>query len=195
MATEVLLYLVIVLLIMQVVFIGIVINLQMKHKRMQAKYQIFMRGKDGKSLEKGFLEQFKTVEKLERAVKQNTRDIDTIYKRMKTHYQKIGIVRYDAFQEMGGNLSFVLTMLDENNNGWVFNAMHSREGKEMAEIRSKNLYFLDSQNEHRFSHENPEVLKTYEEYLEKPLSRMSHKLLHTDHHGWDMPLAPKLKKR
>ena len=69
------------------------------------------------------------------------------------------------------------------------------EGKEMAEIRSKNLYFLDSQNERRFSHENPEVLKTYEEYLEKPLSRMSHKLLHTDHHGWDMPLAPKLKKR
>ena len=128
MATEVLLYLVLVLLIMQVVFIGIVINLQMKHKRMQEKYQIFMRGKEGKSLEKGFLEQFKTVEKLERAVKQNTRDIDTIYKRMKTHYQKIGIVRYDAFQEMGGNLSFVLTMLDENNNGWVFNAMHSREG-------------------------------------------------------------------
>lgn len=128
MATEVLLYLVLVLLIMQVVFIGIVINLQMKHKRMQEKYQIFMRGKDGKSLEKGFQEQFKTVEKLERAVKQNTRDIDTIYKRMKTHYQKIGIVRYDAFQEMGGNLSFVLTMLDENNNGWVFNAMHSREG-------------------------------------------------------------------
>lgn len=69
------------------------------------------------------------------------------------------------------------------------------EGKEMAEIRSKNLYFLDSQNERRFSHENPEVLKTYGEYLEKPLSRMSHKLLHTDHHGWDMPLAPKLKKR
>ena len=128
MATEVLLYLVIVLLIMQVVFIGIVINLQMKHKRMQAKYQIFMRGKDGKSLEKGFLEQFKTVEKLERAVKQNARDIDTIYKRMKTHYQKVGIVKYDAFHEMGGELSFALTMLDENNNGWIFNAMHSREG-------------------------------------------------------------------
>ena len=69
------------------------------------------------------------------------------------------------------------------------------EGKEMAEIRSKNLYFLDSHSERRFSHENPEILKTYEEYLEKPLSRMSHKLLHTDHHAWDMPLAPKLKKR
>ncbi len=64
------------------------------------------------------------------------------------------------------------------------------EGKEMAGIRSKNLYFLDKTNDLRFSHENPEVLKVYEEYLEKPLSRLSHKLLHTDHDGWEMPQAP-----
>lgn len=128
MATEIIGYLVIVLLILQVIFIGIVINLQMKYKRMQEKYQIFMRGKDGKSLERGFLEQFKTVEKLERIAKQNTRDIDMICKKMRSHYQKVGIVRYDAFQEMGGDLSFVLTMLDENNSGWILNAIHSREG-------------------------------------------------------------------
>ena len=47
---------------------------------------------------------------------------------MKLHYQKIGIVKYDAFHEMGGDLSFALTMLDENDNGWILNAMHSREG-------------------------------------------------------------------
>ena len=29
---------------------------------------------------------------------------------------------------MGGDLSFALTMLDENNTGWILNAMHSREG-------------------------------------------------------------------
>lgn len=128
MATEIIGYLVIVLLILQVIFIGLVINLQMKYKRMQEKYQIFMRGKDGRSLERGFLEQFKTVEKLERIAKQNTRDIDMICKKMRSHYQKVGIVRYDAFQEMGGDLSFVLTMLDENNSGWILNAIHSREG-------------------------------------------------------------------
>ena len=128
METEIIGYLVIVLLILQVIFIGIVINLQMKYKRMQEKYQIFMRGKDGRSLERGFLEQFKTVEKLERIAKQNTRDIDMICKKMRSHYQKVGIVRYDAFQEMGGDLSFVLTMLDENNSGWILNAIHSREG-------------------------------------------------------------------
>lgn len=128
MATEIIGYLVIVLLILQVIFIGIVINLQIKYKRMQEKYQIFMRGKDGRSLERGFLEQFKVVEKLERIAKQNTRDIDMICKKMRSHYQKAGIVRYDAFQEMGGDLSFVLTMLDENNSGWILNAIYSREG-------------------------------------------------------------------
>ena len=68
------------------------------------------------------------------------------------------------------------------------------EGREMAEIRSKNLYFLDSKTDLRFSHENPEIKKVYDEFLEKPLSRMAHKLLHTDHSAWDMPPAPKRRK-
>ena len=58
----------------------------------------------------------------------NEEKIKGISKKMESHYQKVGIVKYDAFHEMGGNLSFALTMLDENDNGWIFNAMHSREG-------------------------------------------------------------------
>ena len=41
---------------------------------------------------------------------------------------KYGIVKYDAFHEMGGELSFAITMLDENNTGWILNIMHSRQG-------------------------------------------------------------------
>ena len=40
----------------------------------------------------------------------------------------MGIVKYDAFNEMGGKLSFALAMLDGNDSGWILNAMHSREG-------------------------------------------------------------------
>ena len=71
---------------------------------------------------------FEKLEEVYAAVEENRNEIDKIYKKMESHYQKVGIVKYDAFHEMGGNLSFVLTMLDENNNGWIFNAMHSREG-------------------------------------------------------------------
>lgn len=62
-----------------------------------------------------------------------------------------------------------------------------RDEEELAEIRSGILYGLDAANELRFSHENPSVLKCYEDYFEKPLSHRAHQLLHTDHHAWKMP--------
>ena len=40
---------------------------------------------------------------------------------------KYGIVKYDAFEDMGGKLSFVLAMLNNNNTGFLLNAIHSRE--------------------------------------------------------------------
>ena len=43
-------------------------------------------------------------------------------------FQKIGIVKYDAYQQMGGLLSFSLALLDEDNNGLILNSVHSTEG-------------------------------------------------------------------
>ena len=40
---------------------------------------------------------------------------------------KYGIVKYDAFEDMGGKLSFVLALLDKDNTGFLLNAIHSRE--------------------------------------------------------------------
>ncbi len=60
------------------------------------------------------------------------------------------------------------------------------DGEELAPVRGENLYCLDKNNPIRFSHENPAVLKVYEEYFEKPLSHKAHELLHTDHFSWDV---------
>ena len=60
------------------------------------------------------------------------------------------------------------------------------DGEELAQVRDANLYMLDKNNPIRFSHENPAVLKVYEEYFEKPLSHKAHELLHTDHFSWDV---------
>ena len=61
------------------------------------------------------------------------------------------------------------------------------DSEELALTRSKNLYFLDASNELRFSHENQDVLKLYEDFMEAPLSHKAHMLLHTDHNAWEMP--------
>lgn len=60
------------------------------------------------------------------------------------------------------------------------------DGEELAETRSKTLYGIDSTAKIRFSHENPTVQMTYEEFLEKPLSHRSHELLHTNIEEWGL---------
>ncbi|MBE5968991.1 MAG: 4Fe-4S dicluster domain-containing protein [Lachnospiraceae bacterium] len=68
------------------------------------------------------------------------------------------------------------------------------DGVELADVRAENLYSLDKNNTLRFSHENPSVIKAYDDYFQKPLSHKSHQLLHTDLSEWDMPFVGKRKK-
>ncbi len=43
-------------------------------------------------------------------------------------FQKAGIVKYDAFEDTGGNMSFALALLTKKNNGFIFNCVHGGEG-------------------------------------------------------------------
>ena len=118
-------YLFVILFVLQVAIIVLLCLVYDKYNRLQNSYNVFMKGK---SLEKSIFRRFEKLKKIEKLAEKNREEIDKIYKKMEGHYQKVGIVKYDAFHEMGGDLSFALTMLDENNTGWILNAMHSREG-------------------------------------------------------------------
>ena len=116
------------LLILIVVLIGLYVNVTMKYNRLKSSYTTFMRGKDGRTLEESMMSGFADVESVLKYTKQNRLDIQKINKRMEKSYQKLGIVKYDAFNEMGGKLSFSLALLDQKNDGFIINAVHSREG-------------------------------------------------------------------
>lgn len=121
-------YLIIALFLVQVVLFILLININMKYNRLKAAYTTFLKGKDGKNLEESFFEKFRLLDEVEEIAKENKEEVRNLRKQVQKTYQKVGIVRYDAFNEMGGNLSFVLTMLNDQNSGWLLNAMHSREG-------------------------------------------------------------------
>ena len=100
-----------------------------KNASMRKKYKIFMNGENGKNLEKAILEKFAAIDFLEENVDQIYKQIKAISSQLTTAYQKIGLVKYDAFKEIGGKLSFVLVLLTEDNNGFILNSMHStKEG-------------------------------------------------------------------
>lgn len=107
--------------ILLIVFIVLDCNLR-------KRYGKFMLGKDAGSLEEEIEQLFEIDKNLVEKVKENRKDIRKLYKRLTTTFQKSGIVKYDAYQQMGGLLSFSLAMLDENDDGFILNSVHSTEG-------------------------------------------------------------------
>jgi hypothetical protein len=107
----------------------LVIILMVKLNKINKKYRKFMVGADGKSLESQFNTKFAEVDELKLESKKTKARIEKISENLLLTYQKVGIVKYDAFKEMGGKLSFAVAMLNDNNDGFILNSMHSsREG-------------------------------------------------------------------
>ena len=96
--------------------------------RFMKKYKLFMRGMDGASLERAFAARFNQMDILEENSRNHMEEIRKIKEVQNITLNKVAIVKYDAFKEMGGKLSFALAMLDKENNGFVMNAIHSSDG-------------------------------------------------------------------
>lgn len=110
-----------------ILFILYIVNI-VQISKLKKRYNIFMSGKTAKSLEDTLLKRLDQVDDLIAANSSNEKSIIKLFDNMKCTFQKIGLVKYDAFQEMGGKLSFSLAMLNEEDDGFVINAVHSREG-------------------------------------------------------------------
>ena len=110
------------------VLIIIIIMLFIRQNALQKKYDIFMKGKTGRTLEDALK---KRVEELD-SIKETNEMLDlrlrNVERSMSKAFQKSGIVKYDAFKELGGKLSFAVALLDDENNGFIINSIHSREG-------------------------------------------------------------------
>ena len=120
--------LIIIMFLMIVVLFLLILSVNLKYGRLKASYNSFMKGKDGKTLEDSIFERFDELDDLTKIALKNRQEIRNLQEDFMGTLQKVGILRYDAFSEMGGNLSFALTLLDGNNNGYIINSMHSREG-------------------------------------------------------------------
>jgi hypothetical protein len=100
-----------------------------KQSKLSTKYQKFIQGASGRELESIILEKITIIDNLCLDNRVIHSELDTINENLLTTVQKAGVVKYDAFMEMGGKLSFVLALLDKNNDGFLLNSVHSsREG-------------------------------------------------------------------
>ena len=137
------------LLILVIILLICTFNLSLGLSRLNKKYKIFMKGKDGQSLEKLFKRKFDMIEKLASNSEINREDIQKLEKLYNSSLHKYGIVKYDAFEDMGGKLSFALALLDKENTGFLLNAIHSRENcfLYIKEIVNGESYIMLSEEE------------------------------------------------
>ena len=121
-------YLFLVMLILLLIFMIMTIILLVKTNKLIKKYKRFMKGENAKSLENDIIEMFERQVEIEETLSKNSEDIKLLYKKFKKAFQKVSLTKYDAFNQMGGQLSYCLVMLDENNDGFIINSVHGADG-------------------------------------------------------------------
>lgn len=110
-----------------ILFLLIIINM-VKTSKLKKRYKKFMSDTDAQSLEEKISERLEQIDGLIESTVTNKEKIEKMESLMGATFQKIGLVKYDAFDEMGGKLSFSLALLNQKDDGFIINAMHSREG-------------------------------------------------------------------
>jgi len=114
-----------ILLVLLILYVVILV----KHTNLCKKYNRFMSGSNGRSLEEAIARRLEEIEELKNDRTEMKGRLGILEAKSLCAYQKVALLKYDAFQEMGGKLSFTICMLDGNDDGFLLTSMHSsREG-------------------------------------------------------------------
>ena len=126
--TGFLLILVIVMLVLLIVMFRMLNAARRQIGDLDHKLRRFTRGRDGDSIEDTMIRMFDEHEEIRRILDRDGKEIDEINERLQKAIQKVSVIKYDAFDQMGGNLSSSIAMLDENNDGIIINTVQSADG-------------------------------------------------------------------
>ena len=114
--------------ILTIILMLIVLVCIFKMRKLYRSYDYFMRGRDAETLEDIIIGHIQDIQELKSQDRANKDQIRTNNKNMRASFQKFGMIKYNAFKGMGGNLSFAFALLDYTNTGFILNSVHSREG-------------------------------------------------------------------
>ena len=93
----------------------------------QVRKEFFAPGLN-KSFEQILMEQNKTMKKIDQDLQELDQSLSGLYKDNRNNVQKIGFVRFNPFDDAGGNISFALALLNAHDDGVVISSLHGREG-------------------------------------------------------------------
>lgn len=106
-------------------FIMIIILFKAVNK-LESKYRRMMRGTNNKNLEEMLLEKIDSVEEAKEISQKALNECENLDMKIKECIQKVAIMRFKAFEDVGSDLSFSIAMLDDKNDGVILTGIYGR---------------------------------------------------------------------
>lgn len=125
-----------------------------KAQFLQNRYHAFMQGENGSSLEGSLREIHREIQDVNKEVSENRQRMQEIAQTLDTAIRGVGVVRFNAFQDTGSDLSFAVAYLDANKNGVVVSSIYGRE-----ESRTYAKPLDKGQSQYQLSTEEQEAIK------------------------------------
>lgn len=122
--------------------------LHSKINTLYKKYNLFMNGEDGRSLERKLAIEVKEVREAAQSMEQLFQQQAIIRNVQNNTFQKIGLVKYNAFDNIGNDLSFALTLLDGNDSGICISSVYGRNESRIFSkpiVKGKSLLSLSQE--------------------------------------------------
>ena len=95
--------------------------------KLENKYRRLMRGTNGRNLEEMLLEKVDSIEEVKEISKKVISEYERLEEKMKECIQKVTIMRYKAFEDVGSDLSFSIAMFDDKNDGVILTGIYGRQ--------------------------------------------------------------------
>lgn len=116
----------------------LILILLLKVSKLKKRYEKFLTGKNGKSLEQSIIDKFEKMNEI--VVEQDfiEQELQRIDEEHKTSFSKIKVLKYNAFEDMGGETSFVIALLDHNHHGILLNGVSSQNATYVYTKEIKN---------------------------------------------------------
>lgn len=133
------------------IMIVLYVTNSIKLSKLRKSYKEFMRRLgNGNNMDEMMMSYIKKVNEVDQKSEQLLEYCHKINENVGSCLQKIGFVRYNAFQDTGSDLSFAMAILDRNNNGIIINGIYSRDGSNVySKIveKGKSPYRLSAEEE------------------------------------------------
>ena len=115
---------------------------------LKKKYGFFMQGDNGASLERKLSVEVSEIRDAAKGLESLLTEQVAIRNTQSNTIQKIGFIKYNAFENIGNDLSFALTLLDGNNNGICISSIYGRNESRIFSkpiVKGKSLVSLSQE--------------------------------------------------